>query len=118
MTLAFLVYLAGVITSLTHAVGIIFIVTCIGYVLYTIGYLLSNECNWKNRGKFYKWPLAVILSAMFVKVLLPNERTMWMMAGAYTAQTVVESNVGRQTVELIELKLQDEIAKLKEKVSK
>lgn len=118
MTLAFLVYLAGVITSLSHAIAIIFIATCGAYVLYTIGYLIFNESDWKNRGKFYKWPLAVILSAMFVKVLLPSERTMWMMAGAYTAQTVVESNVGKQTVELIELKLQDEIAKLKEKVQK
>ncbi len=116
MTLAILVYLAGLITSLAHAVGIIFIITCIGYVLYTLGYLISNEHKWDRRGKFYKWPLAVILSAMFVKVLLPSERTMWMMAGAYTAQTVVESNVGKQTVELIELKLQDEIAKLKAKV--
>lgn len=118
MTLAFLVYLAGLITSLAHAVGVIFVVTSVIYLLYVIGYLISNERDWLNRGKFYKWPLAVILSAMFVKVLLPSERTMWMMAGAYTAQTVVESNVGKQTVELIELKLQDEIAKLKTKVQK
>ncbi len=116
MTLALLVYLAGVITGLTKAVALIFGATVCIYTIYTIGYLISNEHNWKNRGKFYKWPIAVILSSMLMTVVLPSERTMWMMAGAYTAQTVVESNVGKQTVELIELKLQDEIAKLKAKV--
>lgn len=113
MTLAFLVYLAGVITSLSAFLGIIFVSTAIIYGMYVLGYLISNETNWKNRGKFYKWPFVLLICCGTFKVFLPSEKTMWLMAGAYATEKVVESNIGKQTLELVELKLQEEINKLK-----
>lgn len=113
MTLAFLVYLAGVITSLSAFVAVIFVSTAIIYGLYVIGYLITNEYNWKSRGKFYKWPIALLICCGTFKVFLPSEKTMWLMAGAYATEKVAESNIGKQTLELVELKLQEEINKLK-----
>jgi FtsH-binding integral membrane protein len=113
MTLALLVYLAGVITSLSAFLSIVFVSTAILYGVYVLGYLIANETNWENRGKFYKWPFVLLICCGLFKVFLPSEKTMWLMAGAYTTEKVVESTVGKQTLELVELKLQEEINKLK-----
>lgn len=112
MSLAFVIYLAGVITSLSKFVTFIFTTTCIIYGLYCIAYVIADG---RTDHKFYKLPLCVILSVGLISSLLPSERTMWMMAGAYTGQQIVESTIGKQTVELIELKLAEELEVLKDK---
>jgi fumarate reductase subunit C len=116
MSLVLIIYLAGVISSISKFLGFIFASTCVFYVLYVVGYLLSNADYWNKRGKFYSWPIAVILACGTIGTLLPSERTMWMMAGAYTGEKVMESNIGKQTVELIELKLAEELETIKSKV--
>lgn len=113
MTLALLVYFAGVISSMSNFLGIVFVSTVVIYALYVFGYLIANESNWKNRGKFYKWPFVLLICCGIFKVFLPSEKTMWLMAGAYATEKVAESNIGKQTLELVELKLQEEINKLK-----
>lgn len=112
MSLAFIIYLAGVITSLSKFAAFIFISTCIVYGIYCLLYLLSSG---EIDSKFRKWPIHVILAVGLIGALLPSERTMWMMAGAYTGQQIVESTIGKQTVELIELKLTEELEVLKGK---
>jgi FtsH-binding integral membrane protein len=116
MSLVFLIYLAGVITSIAKFLSVIFASTCIFYALYVVGYLLSNVDYWHKRGKFYSWPITVILACGTIGAFLPSERTMWMMAGAYTGEKVMESNIGKQTLELIELKLAEELDVIKTKV--
>lgn len=112
MSLAFVIYLAGVITSLSKFATFIFATACILYGSYCAIYVVSGG---EIDSKFRKWPLYVILSVGFIGSVLPSERTMWMMAGAYTGQQVMESNIGKQTIELIELKLAEELELLKDK---
>jgi len=116
MSLVFLIYLAGVITSIAKFLSFIFAATICLYVVYTVGYLLSNAEEWNHRVKFHSWPLAVILACGTIGAFLPSERTMWMMAGAYTGEKVMESTIGKQTIELIELKLAEELDVIKSKV--
>lgn len=107
MSLAFIIYLAGVITSLSKLLAFIFGVTLACYIGYVI---------WHGTIKGIRiWPIVLILLAGLTNSLLPSERTMWMMAGAYTGQQIVESTIGKQTVELIELKLAEELEVLKGK---
>ena len=112
MSLAFVIYLAGVITSLSKFTAFICATTYIIYGLYCSVYVVTEG---QIDSKFRKWPLYVILSVGLIGSLLPSERTMWMMAGAYTGQQVMESNIGKQTIELIELKLAEELELLKGK---
>lgn len=116
MSLVFLIYLAGVITSIAKFLGFILVVTICLYALYTLIYLFTNEDRWDKRGKFHSWPIAVILACGTIEAFLPSERTMWMMAGAYTGEKVMESTIGKQTLELIELKLAEELDVIKSKV--
>lgn len=116
MSLVFLIYLAGVITSIAKFLVFIFAITICIYAVYTLSYIFINQDDWHKRGKFYKWPLAVILACGTIGAFLPSERTMWMMAGAYTGEKVMESTIGKQTLELIELKLAEELETIKSKV--
>jgi len=116
MSLVFLIYLAGVITGIAKFLSFIFAATICLYVVYTVVYLLTNAEEWNHRVKFYKWPLAVILACGTIGTLLPSERTMWMMAGAYTGEKVMESTIGKLTLELIEYKLAEELDIIKSKV--
>jgi hypothetical protein len=113
MSLVFVIYLASVITSISKFAAFIFITTCIIYGTYCIIYALSGG---EIDSKFRKWPLYVILSTGFIGAVLPSERTMWIMAGAYTGEKVMESTIGKQTMELIELKLAEELETVKSKV--
>jgi hypothetical protein len=116
MSLVFLIYLAGVITSIVKFLSFIVGSTIVFYAAYVVGYLLANADYWHKRGKFYSWPIAVILACGTIGAFLPSERTMWMMAGAYTGEKVMESTIGKQTLELIEFKLAEELDAIKSKV--
>lgn len=112
MSLAFIIYLAGVIASLSTFAALLFGAAICIYSIYSFIYLISNG---QIDSKFRSWPIYLIISLGLVSSLLPSERTMWMMAGAYTGQQIVESTIGKQTVELIELKLAEELDVLKGK---
>lgn len=111
MSLVLIIYLAGVIASISKLLAFVFAATMLCYIIYIIAYgntydTLKGICV---------WPIALILFSGLVQSLLPSERTMWIMAGAYTGQQVMESNIGKQTIELIELKLAEELQVLKGK---
>ena len=112
MSLVLIIYLAGVIASISGLIKFIFITTSIMYALYSSLYVVAEG---RTDHTFRKWPLYVVLITGFVGALLPSERTMWMMAGAYTGQQVMESNIGKQTIELIEFKLAEELEVIKGK---
>ena len=113
MSLVFLIYLAGVIASIAKFLDFIFFTACFIYFIYSSVYVLSSG---EISDKFYKWPIAVILACGTIGAFLPSERTMWIMAGAYTGEKVMESTIGKQTLELIELKLAEELETIKSKV--
>lgn len=76
-------------------------------------YTVAN--NDKSFIKPFYISLFTLVFSAFVSALLPAEKTMYLMAGAYTTQAVAQSTVGQKTVELIEQNLDEELAKLKEK---
>lgn len=111
MSLVLIIYLAGVIASISKLISFIFCITLACY----IGYVIWHGTQYPTIKGIRVWPIVLILLAGLTESLLPSERTMWMMAGAYTGQQIVESNIGKQTVELIELKLAEELEVLKTK---
>lgn len=112
MELALFVYLAGIVGKVG---GVFFaIATISGLIAFMCGiYTVSN--NDKSFIKPFYISLSTLLFSAFVSALLPSEKTMYLMAGTYTTQAVAQSTVGQKTVELIEQKLDEELAKLKEK---
>ena len=111
MNLVFIIYLAGVISNISILLGATISCAVFCYVMY----IIWHGITYPTMKGIRVWPIVFILSAGLINSLIPSERTMWMMAGAYTGQQIVESNIGKQTVELIELKLAEELEVLKNK---
>ena len=57
-----------------------------------------------------KWVFKTYAAALVVCLLLPSERTLYTMTGAYVGQSIVESSLGGKLKTVIEMKL-DELVK-------
>ena len=112
MELALFVYLAGVVGNVGGMFVVIAIISVIVMFICVFTIVPDND---KTLIKPFYISLSTPLFSAFVAALLPSEKTMYLMAGAYTTQAVVQSTVGKKTVDLIEQKLDEELAKLKEK---
>lgn len=121
MELALLVYGISVLSSTGGFLGAIMG----GLFLYLVIQLFrmiesknSRGSSYSNKGKEWhdqhemtlftsiKKIIAGICITGFVGVLLPSEKTMWMMAAAYAGQSVVQSETGKKLGVLIEKKLE------------
>lgn len=113
MELALFVYLAGVVGNLVNV--FITVATIAILIVLSIAPFAIMEDDNKGMLKAIYIAVATTVFSTFMAVIIPSEKTMYLMAGAYTTQAVVQSTVGKKTVDLIEQKLDEELAKLKEK---
>lgn len=105
MALAFLVYLAGVLTAFDkYLFGVVFLLAVLT-VITTLYSCIDNGTLHKNSKHF----LIAVLVVSFIRILIPSERTMYVMAGAYAAQSIAENpNVQRisgKVITIIDQKL-------------
>jgi len=102
MTLALLVYLAGVL----HGVQFVFVLC--GIALAVIS-LMGVFDNCKKSAVKYGTAAAIVF---LIAALIPSEKTMYVMAGAYATQQIAENpnvqRIGGKIVTVIDKKL-DEI---------
>ena len=110
MELALFVYLAEVVGSVSILFGIISFIGALA--VFTCIIVFSAECKMKN---FKSWWITPVICCAVVSALIPSKETMYMMAGAYAAQTVATSSVASKTLELIESKIDSELNNLKKK---
>ena len=128
MELALLVYFASVVGSISTLLGmssaVLFAVSTAFIVTLLFGNLgvkqysydtdqgLDNELKIKNiLVKSVKWtiPFAVIFALL--SVLLPTERTVYLMTAAYATQTIAQNDrvqkIGSDVLEVVEKKLSE-----------
>jgi putative copper export protein len=99
------------------------VLSSIGVLLFTIGLCASiggaffTACYAAERGKYHgnNWIWVVAGVSFAICALIPSTKTMYMMAAAVLGEQALESKVGHQLKELVELKLDEELKKLKEK---
>ena len=128
MELALLVYFASVVGSISTLLGmssaVLFAVSTAFIITLLFGNLgvkqygdetqdeLENELKIKNiLVKSTKWviPFAVIFA--LISVLLPTERTVYLMTAAYATQTIAQNDrvqkIGSDVLEVVEKKLSE-----------
>jgi hypothetical protein len=113
MELALLVYFANFVDKLS--IGFIF------FILFLLLYCFVTAMNNIDSRKEYKTPRWVWVSGAACAVLLiltPKEKTVWLMAGAYGAQSVYESQAGQELKKLVELKIKGIVDAEMEKATK
>lgn len=117
MELAIFVYLASVIGN----VGVIFAITGILLVViaasvWGIRYLsyaedasrsYSKDSAVKPRSKPFVYSIILGVTLMLLSALLPSQKTMYLMAGAYAGQRVVQSYTADKVLKVLNSKLDE-----------
>ncbi len=102
------IYYANVLKNLDIYLTLISVLGLLFTLSFTLAYALhTDEYHKKN------YLIIVPLLGLFVTIFIPSERTMYIMAGAAVGEKVIESKAGKKALEIIELKLNEEINKLK-----
>lgn len=113
MNAAIFIYIADVLSSLGAFFVTIGILGLIIAGCFTAFYAVeAQEYHGKN------WVLIVPTVMLAVACFIPSSKTMYMMAGAVLGEQALESKVGQQLKEMLELKLDQELAKMKQEAKK
>jgi hypothetical protein len=110
MNAALFFYFADVLNSIGVLLFTVGLCVSIGWAFFTFFYFLEDG---KYHGMNWLWVVAGVSFA--ICALIPSTKTMYMMAAAVLGEQALESKVGQQLKELVELKLDEELKKLKEK---
>ena len=128
MELALLVYFASVVGGVSTLLGIssaiLFLVSTVFIIILLVGKLGVKEYSYDTEEelenglkikkvliKSVKWtiPFAVIFALL--SVLLPTERTVYLMTAAYATQTIAQNDrvqkIGSDVLEVVEKKLSE-----------
>ena len=131
MDLALLVYAISTLGSLHNVLGVLLFISTLASIGFCIG-VLSNviepaEYSWnldkegnlkpgivqsrKTIARCAKWSVAVALTTSSLLVLLPSERTAYLMVGAYATQKIAEDpkvqETGNKVLQVINQKLDE-----------
>lgn len=122
MELAIFIYLANLVGKAHVFFGMLIPISILFALL---RYFWVNEQHeYHNNTKVthsFKWVYLSIASAILL-VIIPSERTMYMMAGGYAGQTigtaVVQSELTKDVIKIIEIKAKKELSKMMEESTK
>ncbi len=107
MELALLIYLAGIVGKLSAFLSIA------GGLLYFI--VLFIFIHTEEFKKALLPPVVVGFLLIFSSVLIPSEKTIYLMAGGYATQEIVTSDTAKKVLEILNEKLDTELEGLKSK---
>lgn len=121
MELALFVYVAGIVGQLSSALGFVcFAVLLIVGVATFLWLPVMGEDYSKEYKKLYKkivttcLPIFILCGAM--NTLLPNEKTLYMMAAGYGTQAVVQSETADKVLKIVNGKLDEYLAEMEKSV--
>lgn len=127
MELALLVYFASVVGTFSGLLGLLSFLlfsVSIAFVILLIGDLgvkkrygeteeeLNNQLKIKSiLTKSIKWTIPLTIIFALLSVLLPTERTVYLMTAAYATQTIAQNDrvqkIGSDVLEVVEKKLSE-----------
>ena len=134
MELALLVYAISLLPAIDAAAAVM---TMLMIATLAIGLIINGDTIFNISGKFVKADLPLItriyinwlwiaipllLLSVMTKVLLPSEKTAYMMVGAYTAQRVAENpkvqEMSGKVIKIIDSKLDDYVNTAEKEITK
>ena len=98
------IYLGSVLGALDTFLGLTGLIGVISWCLLTVFYFIEKD-GYHGKNWILIWSVAVLAVTIFI----PSTRTMYLMAGAVLGEKAIESEIGQQTFELIQLKLKEEL---------
>lgn len=119
MELALFVYLAGLATNFSSLSTFFLGFGTVAVFAYSLVVAIQNSDTYAETKVIYqkRWVIGLVVFGV-LSSLVPSERTMWLMAGAYGTQKLVQSEVGADVLAIINLKIKKELADMKKESSK
>jgi hypothetical protein len=115
MELAIVVYLLAFITNVKIVTSLCVLVFSVVLIVHLVD---IASCPFSKPVLFNKKYLYALAVSLVVWIITPGERTLWLMTGAYAAQTAVQSQVGQDVMKIVELKVKKELENLTESNNK
>lgn len=113
MEFALIVYGIEMISNIGILLVIGIIVSAMVLFYHAIEVEIDYRKTWKN--DFQKKFLIVPIVIAIVLTFIPTKPTMYLMIGAYASQTALQSQLGQDVLQVIELKVKEQIEELKSK---
>lgn len=113
MELALLVYFASVVGSVSNLLGFsAYMLFCISAAFIMALLTVDISLNIKSvLTKSIKWTIPLTIIFALLSVLLPTERTVYLMTAAYATQTLAQNDrvqkIGSDVLEVVENKLSE-----------
>jgi hypothetical protein len=128
MELALLVYFASVVGTFSNLLGlfsfVLLIISIVFVIILLAGNLGVNEYGYETENKLnhqlkiksiltksVKWTIPFTIIFALISVLLPTERTVYLMTAAYATQTIAKNDrvqkIGSNVLEVVEKKLSE-----------
>ena len=115
MEFALIIWLISSLSNIAYFLGWFAFLCLIGAVMSTIVYGESRDEKLEKSSAFWAKTLLVIcIVSAFTATILPSTKTGWMMAGAYTAQTALQSESAKKVGAIVEIKLQEALDEVTE----
>lgn len=110
MELALFVYLAGILTQLKIALGVLVGVVIFYGVVYSMRWD-DNKTYYKDTTPYNKRWIGIGIALIISLAIIPSERVAYTMAGAYAVQSVAEhpttAEISSKVVDVINMKLDE-----------
>ena len=116
MELMLMVWFASIVSQISAVLMVLGILLALVSIAFAFNYFSEKspcfgEPNHEMATTYFKWfKVAVIasISCLLVALVTPkDEKTVYLMAGAYLAQQVITSDAGKKVAKIIELKLDE-----------
>lgn len=110
MELALFVYLAGILTQLKIALGVLVGAVMLYGIIYTINWGMDRDMGRPSVPYNKKW-IGVGIALIISLAVIPSERVAYTMAGAYAVQSIAEhpttAEISSKVVDVINMKLDE-----------
>ena len=110
MEFAFVVYAISVIGNLGFLLSGLIMLSFIVLLTHCIYVGDHHRKTFKDDFRMKFLVIPVVLSCLLT--FTPSERTMYLMAGAYAGQSVVQSQLGQDVIKVLELKVKEQLKEL------
>jgi hypothetical protein len=123
MELALLVWFASSVGGLTTILGTLSFILCCAVVLGIIAASSHNavyddRMDYPFRACWGKWCTAGAIVLALIATILPSEKTIYLMLGAYTGQKIIQSETAGKVLEIVNLKIDDYLEEAKKEKAK
>jgi hypothetical protein len=114
MSFAFAVYLISILPSVAKLLLFIAVVLGLAYCMMIFVRFMTDG----DSPKPSKWIAISALCCAFMAALIPTEKQMYIVAGAQITENVYNSELGQDVIQLVKMKVKQQVSELKEETQK